>query len=42
MPLAVVWSVNALFGAGIPYSLKTWAAALILVGLFAANYSRKS
>jgi hypothetical protein len=41
VPLAVVWSVNALFGTGIPYSLKTWAAALILSGLFAANYSRR-
>jgi hypothetical protein len=41
LPLAVIWSLNVLFGIGIPYSLKTWAASLILSGLFAANYSKR-
>jgi hypothetical protein len=30
-PLAVIWSVNTLFQTGIPYSLKTWTAAAVLV-----------
>jgi hypothetical protein len=41
VPLAVIWSMNILFGFGIEYSVKTWAASLILSGLFAANYSRR-
>lgn len=32
-PLAVVWSVNTLFQAGIPYNLRTWAAVVVLVAL---------
>lgn len=29
-PLASVWALNTLFGLGIGYSFKTWAAALLL------------
>ena len=32
MPLAVIWSVNTLFGTAIAYTFKTWAASLILGG----------
>jgi hypothetical protein len=30
-PLAVIWSLNTLFDTGIPYSLRTWAATVVLV-----------
>lgn len=30
-PLAVVWSINTLFGTSIPYNLSTWAATVVLV-----------
>ena len=29
-PLLVIWSVNTLFGLGIPYTFKTWLAMGIL------------
>jgi hypothetical protein len=29
-PLAAIWSLNTLFGLSIAYTLKTWAAALVL------------
>jgi hypothetical protein len=29
-PLAIIWSVNTLFAAGIAYTFKTWLAALVL------------
>ena len=32
-PLAAVWSVNTLFSLAIPYTFKTWLAALILIGV---------
>jgi len=28
MPLAAIWSVNTLFAFGIPFTIKTWFAAL--------------
>ena len=31
-PLITIWSVNALFGLAIPYTLKTWFATIWLVG----------
>lgn len=31
VPLVIIWSLNTLFMLGIPYTLETWAAALILV-----------
>jgi hypothetical protein len=30
-PLALIWSLNTLFNLGIPYSLKTWLAGLLLI-----------
>lgn len=36
-PLACIWAVNTLFSLVIPYTLKTWAAALILGSPFAAS-----
>lgn len=32
-PLALVWALNILFALALPYTLKTWAAALILGGI---------
>ncbi len=37
-PLAEIWALNVLFVLAIPYTLKTWAAALILSAPFASNY----
>ena len=31
-PIALIWALNTLFGLGIAYTMKTWAAALILGG----------
>lgn len=42
VPLAAIWSVNTLFGAGIVYSLSTWAASLVLVWLVAKSSSTGS
>jgi len=36
-PIAVIWSLNTLFGLTIPYTFSTWCATMILVGVFAAN-----
>ena len=36
-PWLLVWAINALFGTGIPYTAKTWAAALILGGAVRAG-----
>jgi len=33
MPVAVIWSVNTLFGLTIPFTLQTWLATVILVGV---------
>jgi hypothetical protein len=30
VPIALIWAVNTLFAAGIPYTFQTWLAALIL------------
>jgi uncharacterized membrane protein len=29
-PLAVIWAVNTLFGAGIAYTIWTWLAVIVL------------
>jgi len=29
-PFIVIWALNTLFGLGIAYTIKTWAAALLL------------
>ncbi len=39
-PLAEIWAINTLFALAIPYTLKTWAAALILSAPFTSNYKR--
>jgi len=33
-PIGGIWSLNTLFGLGIPYTFQTWAAALFLIGVF--------
>lgn len=33
LPFALIWAVNAL-GFTVAYSLKTWAAMLIIIGIF--------
>jgi hypothetical protein len=39
-PLLTIWSMNVLFPAlAIPYSLETWAAIIILGGVFKSNVS---
>jgi|688.fasta_scaffold987248_1 hypothetical protein len=38
-PLLIVWSLNTLFPALlIPYTLNTWAAAVLLGGLLSAKF----
>jgi hypothetical protein len=40
-PLLILWSLNTLFPAlAIPYSLDTWAAAVLLGGLLSASSAR--
>jgi hypothetical protein len=37
-PLLTIWSLNVLFPAlAIPYSLETWAAVIVLGGVFKSN-----
>lgn len=37
-PLLMIWSLNTLFPAlAIPYTMDTWAAAVLLGGLFSAK-----
>lgn len=36
-PLLSIWALNTLFGLAIPYTLKTWASALILAGLVSSS-----
>ena len=41
-PLLTIWSANTLFPAlAIPYTLETWAATVILGGLFTARITSK-
>ena len=41
-PLLSIWAVNTLFPAlNIPYNLETWAAAVILAGVFKTNITKK-
>lgn len=40
-PLALVWALNVLFGLALPYTIRTWAAAMIVGGLFAASGRNK-
>ncbi len=32
-PLLAIWSINTIFGLSVPYTMKTWAAALFLSGM---------
>jgi len=44
VPLAFIWSVNILFGLAIPFTLKTWAAVILLQLFFKSdiiNYKTK-
>ena len=38
-PFLMIWSINTLFGLTIPFTLKTWLAALILGGSASARKS---
>lgn len=38
-PFLMIWSINTLFGLMIPFTLKTWFAALILGGSVSARKS---
>jgi hypothetical protein len=41
-PILMIWSLNTLFPAlAIPYNLNTWAAAVLLGGLFNARITTK-
>lgn len=41
-PLLTIWALNTLFPVlAIPYNLSTWAATVILGGLFTAKVSTK-
>jgi len=43
-PFLTIWAINTLFGLVIPYTLKTWAASLILTGTFGKatiNYKKQ-
>jgi len=33
LPLLAIWSVNTLFGTSIVFTIKTWFASLVLVGI---------
>jgi hypothetical protein len=38
-PILMIWSLNTLFPLlAIPYTLNTWAAAVLLGGLFSAKF----
>jgi len=34
LPLALIWSLNTLFGLAIVYSFKMWLAAFVLLAVF--------
>lgn len=36
-PIAVIWSINLLFGLTIPFTFSTWCATVVLSSLFAAK-----
>lgn len=36
-PIAIIWSLNLLFGLTIPYTFSTWCATMVISGLFAAR-----
>lgn len=41
-PLLTIWAINTLFPiANIPYTMDTWAAAVILAGVFKTQITKK-
>ena len=40
-PIAVIWSLNLLFGLTIPFTFNTWCATMILIGVFTARITVK-
>jgi hypothetical protein len=41
-PFGIIWAGNTLFGLGIPYTLKTWVASLIVWTLFGSSAAGSS
>ena len=39
-PLLVVWALNTLFLLGIPFTLSTWFATLVLLSTVTVRFSR--
>ena len=40
-PVLTIWSINTLFPvADIPYTIETWAAAIILAGIFKTTVNK--
>lgn len=37
VPLAVIWSLNILFGMGIPITWETWSAMLVLLTVISGS-----
>ena len=37
IPIALIWALNTLFALAIPFTVKTWAAALILGGIVSSS-----
>lgn len=37
-PLAVIWSINTLFGTNIPMNLHTWVAVAVLVSVLRLSF----
>ena len=37
VPIGIIWALNTLFGLSIIYSVKTWAAALLLSMIIGAS-----
>lgn len=42
-PLGTIWAWNTLFGSAltVPYTLETWAAVVIIGGVFKTNITKK-
>ena len=37
VPILSIWAVNTLFALSIPYTIKTWFAALVVIGILKGN-----
>jgi hypothetical protein len=40
-PIAVIWSLNTLFGLTIPFTFINWCATMVLIGVFTARITVK-